>query len=343
MSPSHAEAHCRAGASVPIPPRRIFLGALASSASWRNATAREGAGGGRIGYLFSSPQSAVKPLVLSFEQVLTTLGHRLGRDTSIEYRFDIHSPALLRESARELGQRNDVLVVSGTIVAIAARDVGVRCPVVFAPVGFPVALGFAQTLRRPGGNFTGISFEAAEDTYAKRLQLLKEIDPQITRVAALGDADDLNIEPSLETLHRLAPSMKIEVIDFMFRGESDLATAFANMPVKQIHGVVVIAGALAYRNSASLSKLAMQYRLPSIHGFKEAVASGGLMSLGPDLAAIAGQAARYVHLILRGTVAAEIPVEQPSRYEFGLNIKTARALGLSVPSSLLARADFIVE
>ena len=297
----------------------------------------------RIGYLFSSPQSAVAPMVAAFERSITARGHVLGKTLLIDYRFGVASVEALRKSALELSEANDILVTSGTVVAIAAKDAGVKRPVVFVSVGFPVALGLAESLRRPGANFTGISFEAADDTYGKRLQMLKEIVPGLRLVAALGDGHDRNIQPSLETLHRLAPGLAIDVVDFRFNDESELPTAFASMAARKVDGVVVIAGALTYQSGSRLADLSLQYRLPTVHGFKQAVGSGGLVSLGPDLIAMADQAAQVVDAILRGASPAELPVQQPTRYEVGINLTTAKRLGLSVPPSLRLRADLLVQ
>lgn len=315
------------------------LGSFESRFVWALGPGTEG----RVGYLFSSSQSAVAPLVAAFEHSLTERGHTLGKTVQIDYRFGIATPEGLRRSALELSEMSSVLVTSGTVAAIAAKDAGVKRPVVFVSVGFPVALGLVESLRRPGANFTGISFEAAEDTYGKRLQMLKEIVPGLRLVAALGDGNDRNIGPAFETLHRLAPGLQTEVIDVRFQSENELTAAFANMAAKKVDGLVVIAGALTYRSGRRVAQLALEHRLPSVYGFKESVASGGLVSLGPDLVAMADQAAEFVDMILRGANPSEIPVQQPSRYEVAINLTSARKLGVKVPPSLRVRADVVVE
>jgi putative ABC transport system substrate-binding protein len=283
------------------------------------------------------------PIVASFEKGLAARGHIKDSTTTIEYVFRPGPRQHLQEAAQALSERVNVLVAWGTIVAVAAQEAKVSCPVVFSSVGFPVAIGMVSSLRRPGGNFTGISFEGAEDTYGKRLQILKEIVPHATRVAALGHADDTNIVPALETAHRVAPSLGIDVVDVTVRSVADLEPAFAAMSKRRIQGVLVIAGAFMFVNRDPVARLAIAHHLPTVHGLREGVVSGGLVSLGPDLVVMAEQAAGYVDRILRGARAADLPVEQPTRYELYVNLRTAKALGLIIPPSLLLRADQVID
>jgi putative ABC transport system substrate-binding protein len=297
----------------------------------------------RVGSLHPTTPAVAAPLVAAFEKGLAARGHVKGSTTTIEYVFVPPSLDPLRQAARVLSKRVDLLVVWGTVTAIAAKAAKVAGPVVFVAVGFPVALGLVHSLRRPGGNFTGLSSEAAGDTYGKRLQILKEIVPSLTRVAALGALDDPNIIPSLETLHRVAPSLGVDIVEMKVRSVTDLEPAFAEMRKEKAHGVVVIAGAFMFQNRDRVAKLALAHSLPSVYGLREGVLAGGLVSLGPDLALMAEQAATYVDKILRGARPGNLPVEQPARYEMLLNLKTAKALGLTIPQSLLLRADQIIE
>jgi len=238
-----------------------------------------------------SPSHATRAFIASFEKGLAARGQVKGITVTIEYMFRPGPREQLQEAARALSERVDVLVAWGTIVAVAAKEAKVPCPVVFSPVGFPVAIGMVSSLRRPGGNFTGISFEGAEETYGKRLQILKEIVPRATRVAALGHADDMNIIPALETAHRVAPSLGIDVVDVTVRGAADLEPAFAEMSKRRVQGVLVIAGAFMFVNRDPVAQLAIAHHLPTVHGLREGVVSGGLVSLGPDLIVMAEQAA----------------------------------------------------
>ena len=324
--------------------RRTFLTSLTTIlAASRRAEAPLAAQVWRVGSLHATPPAPSAPIIANFEKGLASRGHIKDRTTTIEYVFKPGSRDDLRESARTLGQRVDLIVAWGTIATVAAKEANVTIPVVFSPVGFPVAIGMVDSLRRPGGNFTGISFEAADDTYGKRLQILKEIVPDAIRVAALGHAEDPNIGPALETAHRIAPSLGVTVLDVKIRAVSDLEPAFTEMRNRRVHGVLVIAGAFMFANSKPLGDLAIAHRLPTMHGLREGVIAGGLASLGPDLLVMAEQAASYVDKILRGAKPGDLPVEQPSRYEVYINMKSAKALGLTMPPSLLARADQVIE
>jgi ABC-type uncharacterized transport system substrate-binding protein len=297
----------------------------------------------RIGYLYSGPRVAtIEPLIAAFESELAARGRALGTATRLEHVFSVPSPDPLRRAAFELAQRCDVVVASGTVCAVAARDAGVQSPVVFAPAGFPVEIGLAQSLRRSGTNFTGISFEAAADTYPKRLQMLKEVVPKLTHVAVLVDGNDSNSVPALDSLRRLAPAVHVELTVATVHDAKELGSVFADLAKRGVQGVVVIAGAFSFRNRAVISQLALLQKLPSVHAFGEAVVDGALLSLGPDMRVIAVQAAAYVDRILNGEAPAEMPIEQPSRYEVFVNRQSARDLGVTIPSSLLYRADQII-
>jgi putative ABC transport system substrate-binding protein len=297
----------------------------------------------RVGSLHPASAETVAPYVTAFEQGLADLGHTKGRTTTIEYRFLSPARDKLREAAAELSHKVDVLVVWGTVVAMAAKDAGVQIPLVLAPVGDPVAIGLARSLSHPGGNATGLTFEAASETYGKRLQLLKEVTPGLLRVATLGAADDANVIPSLESVQRVAPSLGLQIHDVRVRSASELEGAFADMTKKKAQAVLVVAGSFTYVNRSRIVALAVAHGLPSVHGFKESVVAGGLISLGPDLVVIARQAAGYVDKILRGARPGDLPIAQPARYEMFVNLRTAKALGLAIPPSILLRADQVIE
>jgi len=190
---------------------------------------------------------------------------------------------------------------------------------------------------------TGISFEAAMETYAKRLQMLKEIMPSLSRVAVLRAHGDANVPFAMASLEKSAPTLGVTLTPIDIATADELDTAFVEMQRSQAQALLVIAGALMYSNSKRIADLSLSYRLPSCHGFKETVADGGLVSLGPDLVAMTVQAAAYVDKIVRGAKPADLPVQQPTRYEVHVNLKTARALGIEMPTSILLRADQVIE
>jgi len=190
---------------------------------------------------------------------------------------------------------------------------------------------------------TGITFEAASETYGKRLQLLKEILPNLSRLAVLGAKGDPNFAFAMKSLDNSARALGVSIAPVEFNSADDLRSAFDGMKHRQSEALVVVAGALTYVNSKSIAELALSNRLPSCHGFKETVEAGGLISLGPDFLAFARQGARLVDKIIKGTKPADIPVEQPTQYITTINLKTAKALGIDMPAALLARADEVIE
>jgi putative ABC transport system substrate-binding protein len=237
----------------------------------------------------------------------------------------------------------DVIVVWGTVGSVVAKKATQSVPVVFLSVGAPVEIGLVKSLARPGGNMTGVTFEAASETYGKRLQLLKEIAPRLSRVAVLQAAGDANVAFAMTSLERAAPSLGIRLEPVEVRSADELESAFGVMNKNGAQALVVIAGSFTFRNGNRIADLARAHRLPSIHGFKETVESGGLISLGPDFIEMARRGAALVDLILKGTKPGDIPVEQPTRYELHINLKTAKVIGVTIPQSILLRADRVIE
>jgi ABC-type uncharacterized transport system substrate-binding protein len=270
-------------------------------------------------------------------------GYVNDRDIKLVHRFAAPTPDGIAGVLREIIPNIDVLIVWSTIGAIAAKKLTTDLPTIFLTVGDPIRIGLVSNLARPGGNMTGVTFEAASETYAKRLQLLKEIAPNAATVAVLGAAGDANVDVSLNSLQQVAPTLHVTLKRFDFREETELNNVFAQMKSAGTQAIIVVSGALTYTLGRQISDFALTYRFPSAHGFRESVASGGLISLGPDLVIMAAQAATYVDKIIRGAKVGDLPVEQPARYELHLNLKTAKALGLVIPPSVLARADQVIE
>jgi putative ABC transport system substrate-binding protein len=210
-------------------------------------------------------------------------------------------------------------------------------------VGAPVDEGLVQSLAHPGGNMTGITFEASTETYGKRLQLLKEILPELKHVAVLGAVGDVNVGFAMTSFDRAAPGLGITLTPVDIKSAGDLEAAFAKMKERQAQALIVVAGALTYTVGTQIAARALAARLPSCQAFKETVVAGGLISLGPDLVAMTGPAVAQIDKIIKGTSPADIPVEQPTRYEIYVNLKTAGLLNLTIPASILARADEAIE
>jgi putative tryptophan/tyrosine transport system substrate-binding protein len=254
------------------------------------------------------------------------------------------TPQAAAEAVADLLRSNpDLIVAWGTVGAVATKKAGTQVPVVFLSVGVPVEIGLVSSLSRPGGNMTGVTFEAATETYAKRLQLLKEIVPRLSRVAVLYAVGDPNAEHAFKSAQGAAPSLGVQLRLVPVQGPGDLESAFAAMKTAGADGVLVVAGALTFTSGGRIAALALANRLPSSHAFRETVEAGGLVSLGPNYVDMATQGARYVSKVMNGAKPNELPVEQPTRYDLVINGKTAKALGLTIPPSLLARADQIIE
>jgi putative tryptophan/tyrosine transport system substrate-binding protein len=249
----------------------------------------------------------------------------------------------MKDAIAEILDNVDVLVVGGTIGGVAAKSATSTVPVVFISVGAPVDIGHVESLAHPGGNMTGVTFEAASETYTKRLQILKEIMPNLSRVAILGAKDDPNFQFAMKSLKQSAPALQVALTPTELTSKDDLENAFDEMKRGRTEALLVVAGGLTYASSKTIADLALANALPSCHGFKETVAAGGLISLGPDLVLLAKQSARLIHKVIKGARPADIPVEQPTHYTMSVNLKTARALGVTIPPALLARADEVIE
>jgi putative ABC transport system substrate-binding protein len=297
----------------------------------------------RIGVVDNVTPEQAGPRTQALEQRLADLGSVEGRNIVLLHRIAGPQPDKLQEAISSFVPQIDLLVVWGTVAAMAAKKLAVTVPTVFVSVGAPVEIGLVQSLAHPGGNMTGITFEAATETYGKRLQILKEIVPDLKRVAVLRAVGDPNVEFAMTSLNRAAPALEITLVPLDIKSADDLKSGFANVKKSQAEALLVIAGGLTYTVGTEIADLALEARLPSCHAFKETVMAGGLVSLGPDLVAMARPAAAQIDKIIKGTSPADIPVEQPTRYELYINLNTARLLNLTIPPSLLARADEVIE
>jgi putative ABC transport system substrate-binding protein len=316
----------------------VIWGAIASPLI---ARAEQGQSVPRVGYIDPEARSSGMQGLLAG---LDELDYVDGRNIKlIKGQFAAPTVADMRAAILSIIRDIDILVVSGTVGGAAAKSVTSEVPVVFISVGAPVDIGLVKSLAKPGGNMTGISFEAAQETYAKRLQLLTEIVPGISNVAILGAAGDPNVAFAMASLKRSAPGLGVTVTLLEIKSADDLGQAFEEMKRAHVQALLVVAGYLTYSTIKKTVDLALNYRLPSCHAFKEAAPAGGLIGLGPDLVSLGRQASRLVDKIIRGEHPADIPVEQPDRYVMSINIKTARLLGIIVPPSLLAGADEVIE
>ncbi len=318
----------------------LFGGA---AAAWPLGALAQTAKRWRIGVVLPGTPASEKPLAEAMEQRLLELGYQNGRNINLVTKFAPPQPEAVEAAIAALVPDIDILAVLGTIGGVAAKKVAPGVPTVFAGVGAPIDIGLAQSLARPGGNMTGITFEAAIEAYGKRLQVLKELAPRAARVAVLRAAGDANAKISTAVLERSAAQLGIMLSTFDLRSPDDLDGAFAAIVRSRGEAVMVVAGALTYANSARIADLALSARLPSCHGFREAVAAGGLVSIGPDLVDLVRQMPAYLDKIMRGAKPGDLPIQEPNRFELWLNVKTAKLLGLDIPPALLATADGVVE
>lgn len=278
-----------------------------------------------------------------FEQRLRELGYVEGKNLLIERRYSEGRHERLRDLAAELVRLNVDVIVAGTTPAVqAAQKATSKIPIVMVSVTDPVGSGFVASLARPGGNVTGLSLLYVELS-GKRLQLLKEAIPAVTRVAVLWNPANrgnlLQLEHSKATARTLG--LRLQLVEV--RGTQDIEGVFVAATKEQAGVVVVLDDPLLFVHQARIATLAAENRLPSISGLPAFAEAGGLMSYGPDFRSHVGQAASYVAKILRGAKPGDLPVEQSAKFELVVNLKTAQALGLTIPPSVLLRADRIIE
>ena len=277
----------------------------------------------------------------SFEQEMHNLGYDEGKTVHLEYRPLSPADAIARFAAELVDLKVDIIVAAGSEAARAAQQVTQTIPIVTISSD-TVGIGLVASLARPGGNVTGLSLSNPELS-GKRLQLLKEATGSLSRVAALWDPDDPTAALSLKETEGAGNVLGIEVHAVEARRPENFGTAFAAAIEAQPEAIVIIPGVMMSAHVRELAALALQYRLPSIYWQKAYTAAGGLMSYGPHFDTIVRRAVDYVDKIVRGEKPSDLPVEQPTKFEFIVNLETAKTLGLTVSQSLLARADEVIE
>jgi len=294
-----------------------------------------------IGFLGSSTPAGWAPWVAAFQQRLRELGRIEGRTVAIEYRWAGGSNERGAEIAAEFARRKvDVIVTTGSS-ALAVKEAIATVPVVFALLADPIGSGYIANLARPGGNATGLSLQSL-DTGAKRLELLREVVPGLRRLVILARLDNPSNVVERGEVEAAARTLGIELVTGNIRRAEDIVPAFDAFrgSADALH---VVSDPLLVANGLRINTLALGARLPTIYSYREGVDTGGLMSYGADMTNMWRRAAELTDRILRGTKAGDIPVEQPTKFDLVLNLVTAKALGLDVPATLLARADEVIE
>jgi len=306
------------------------------------ATSQEAAKMPRLGILLPGSPSSFAQNLAAFRQALRDLGYVEGRSIAIEYRYAEGRPDRLPELAAELvGLKVDVLVPSGTRAIRAANRASSTTPIVVLFTSDLVGTGLVGSLARPGGKITGLTAMSPELT-GKRLELLKETVPKVSRVALLWNSvegKDLKWEPAQAAARALALTLQsVEV-----RGVDDFGRAFQAMIRGHADALLTLNDGFIINHRRRITDLASKHRLPAMYELRGFVEVGGLMSYGPSVPDMWRRAATYVDKILRGAKPADLPVEQPTRFELVINLKTAKALGLTVPPSILIRADQVIQ
>jgi putative ABC transport system substrate-binding protein len=308
------------------------------------ALAQQSAKQRKIGWL--SPLRSGPPAanLQAFRQSFEHLGHVEGRDIAIEFRFaDGNADRLPSLAAELVDQKVDIIVTFATPAAVAARKATSTIPIVAISITDPVGRGLVESLARPGGNVTGLSFSVGLDIFSKSMELLKEAVPALQMVGLLLNPANPFHAAGASQIEAAAQALNVRARVFQARHPEEITTAFEAIAKAQFGAVFVVADVLFVTEAAQIAKLALTYQLPSMHQIRAGVEVGGLMSYGPDITDLYRRAAMYVDAILKGAKPADLPVQQPTKFELLINLNTARALGLTIPPMLLARADEVIE
>jgi putative tryptophan/tyrosine transport system substrate-binding protein len=326
--------------------RREFIGLVGSAAAWPFAArAQQAVQPRKIGVLMgiAESDSEGRHRLAVFTQALREMGWTEGQTITIETRYADAKPERLPALAAELVQANVDLIVTQAAQPIeAARAATSTIPIVMASVGDALGAGYVTSLARPGGNVTGLTL-VATDQSAKRLQLIREISPNLTRVALLWNGNASGHRLQLKEMELAAPALGIVLQSLPIRNANEIDASLSAAMQANAQAIITMDDPLVQSQSAHVVAFAMRQRLPVMGEFRPITEAGALMSYGPNQIDMWRRAAAYVDKILKGAKPADLPVEQPTKFELIVNLKTAKALGLAVPDTLLARADEVIE
>jgi putative ABC transport system substrate-binding protein len=323
--------------------RREFIGLVGGAAAWTlTARAQQAGKLAIIGLIGPNVETVDRPRIDAFARRLGELGWVDGRNVKVEYRAADGIFERAGEFAAEfVRMKVDVIVTGGDAQVLAVRGAAPGIPIVFAAAGDPVGNGLVASLARPGGNITGHSLLLTE-TAGKRLELLREIVPGLRRLAILGNVANPLVATELTAVQAAADTLNLETIKLETLRVEEIDAAVT--PLKgRAEALYVCADPLMSTKAAHINELALAARLPNVHTYRSSVEAGGLISYGPDFSDLYGRAADLVDKILRGAKPADIPVEQAIKFDLVINLKTAKALGLTIPPTLLTRADEVIE
>jgi ABC-type uncharacterized transport system substrate-binding protein len=322
--------------------RRKFLATLGGAAAWPLAARAQQAKLPTIGYLGSGTPLTDSQWVAAFVQRLRELGWVDGRNVAIEVRWAEGRSERFAEIAAELVRlKVDVILTHNTPPVLAAKQATSVIPIVFASAGDPVGTGVVASLARPGGNVTGLSSQTS-DTSAKRLELLREVVPNLRGLAIMGNVGNPLTVLEMGEVQAAARTLGVEVATRDIRRADDIAPVFDALKGRA-DALYLCGDPLVTTNRVRINTLALGARLPTIYGLREFVEAGGLMSYGPNFLDLYRRSASYVDKILRGTKPADIPVEQATKFDLIINLTTAKVLGLTIPEAFLLRADEVIQ
>jgi putative ABC transport system substrate-binding protein len=324
--------------------RREFITLLGSvTAAWPLAASAQQAGRiFRIGFVGAASADSLPKRLEAFRAGLRDLGYQEGRNVVIEYRWaDGKYDRLPALFADLIGQRVDVIVTHGTPGVRAARQASSTIPIVIAVVGDALGSGLVSSLSRPGGNVTGLTFFQPE-LAAKRIELLKESVPNLEDIGILLNSANPMNETTLPLVTKAAQSLKLTLHQFDIRDPADLETVFAAMAARHVRGLVAFDDAVLLANAPAVAALALKQRLPSC-GWSDFAFDGGLIAYGVSFPDMFRRAATFVDKILKGAKPGDLPVERATKFETIINLKTAKAIGIELPTAILLRADEVIE
>jgi len=297
----------------------------------------------RIGVLINSSASIYARRIEAFRQGLHDLGYVEGKNAALEYRWSEGRQQRLPQLAAELVRGKVDVIVTHSVGGLVAKRATTAIPIVMATALDPIGTGLVASLARPGGNVTGLSLGTAEGFAGKWLELLKEVVPKLSRVAVLWNRANPGVASQVNDIEGAAQTLGVRLERLEFRGAAQIEGALAAIVAKRPDGLIVPSDAAAFQERARIIAFAAKSHLPTIYPARETVEVGGLMAYAPNQIDSFRRAAYFVDKILKGAKPSDLPVEQPTKFELVINLKTAKALGLTIPQSLLIRADQVIE
>jgi putative ABC transport system substrate-binding protein len=325
--------------------RRAFIaGSLGLLAGPPVAEAQQAGKVYQVGHVTSGSRGQVGGFHRALEDELKRLGYVEGQNLRFESRFADGRVERLPALMAELVQLNvDAIVVGSNHTVALAKRATTAIPIIMTTTADPVGAGFVASLARPGGNITGLAIDVTPDIAGKRLALLKETVPTVSRVAVLWEPAQSWSPGYWLATQRAAGPLRLALRSFELRHAADLDAAFERITGEGTDGLFVFLSSLTVRRAGDVTAFARQHRLPAVYGARTFAERGGLLSYGPDLVDSYRRAATYLDKIFRGATPADLPVEQPTKFELVINLKTAKALGLTIPPAVLARADEVIQ